>query len=104
VEGAGGVGAGGGVGVGAGVVVGAGVGASHHVPPHCPQFVGLDPHQPPEHSPLPVLQPPVSEASVPCRFTLRRAASDDKASAVSDTTRAENRISAGDVEAKFSVH
>jgi len=84
-----------GSGVGAGAVVGAGVGVSHQVPPHWPQFVGLLPHQPPEHSPLPVLQPPEDEAAVPCRRAFRRAASGEEASAVNDTKQAENRIAAG---------
>jgi len=92
VGGAGGVGVGGvggGLGGGAGVV-GAGVGSgpeSHHLPPHCPQAVGLEPHQPPEHSPLPVSQPPDDRTLRRCR-----AASEGEASAISDTKQAEKRI------------
>jgi len=93
--GAGGVGADvGGVGAdvgGAFVGVGSGPGASHQRPPHCPQFAGLEPHQPPEHSPLPVSHPPPDEASASCRRPLRRTAS-DTASAVSETRQVEKRI------------
>jgi len=94
------------VGAGAGVVVGAGVGSgagSHQLPPHWPQFPGLEPHQPPEHSPLPVSHPPDEEATVPCRRAFRRAASGEEARAISETKQAEKRIAAGAAQAKFTV-
>jgi len=96
------VGVAGGVGTGAGVVVGAGVGCgsgSHQLPPHCPQLVGLEPHQPPEHSPLPVSQPPDEEALR--RVRARRAASEDEASAINDTKQTENRIAECAAQASY---